>query len=260
MNAPPLPETPAGRDLPAVEIEDLRFSYPDGREALAGVSLSVSKGERVALVGPNGAGKSTLLLCLTGILRGTGSVRVAGVTLSRRTLREVRSRVGLVFQDPEDQLFMPTVAEDVAFGPSQTGLARAEVDSRVAGALRAVGLDGFGGRSPHHLSLGEKRACALATVLSMDPEVLALDEPTSGLDPRSRRRAIRLLASLGKTCLVATHDLEMALDLCPRVAVLDSGRVVADGDSARVLSDATLMEAHGLEVPGSIGGALRGRG
>ena len=239
-------------DAPAIEIENLRFTYRDGHEALAGITCRIDYGERVALVGPNGAGKSTLLLLLVGVLRGRGTVRVGGRILSRSTLREVRRMVGLVFQDPDDQLFMPTIAEDVAFGPAQTGLPRDELDRRVVEALESVGLAGFGPREPHHLSSGEKRAASLATVLSMKPEVLALDEPATGLDPRSRRRVIRLLRRREQTLLVATHDLEMVLEICGRVVLLDEGRLIADGPAREVLADQGLMEAHGLEVPLSI--------
>jgi len=237
-----------------LEIDTLAYTYPGGPEALRGVTLRVRAGERVALVGPNGAGKSTLLLALVGLLPARGSIRVGGVALARDTLREIRRRIGLVFQDPNDQLFLPTIEEDVAFGPAQMGLAADEVRRRVGEALRAVGLEGLGGRPPHHLSGGERRAASLATVLPMEPHVLALDEPTTGLDPRSRRRAIRLLRDLGKTLLVATHDLEMALELCDRAVVLDGGTIAADGAPHDLFADAALMEAHGLEVPGSMRG------
>ncbi len=236
----------------AIETEDLCFSYRDGRQALANVSCRIGRGERVGIVGPNGAGKSTLLLLFVGVLRGQGTIRVCGTALSRSTLREIRRQVGLVFQDPDDQLFMPTIAEDVAFGPAQTGLTRDEIEKRVEEALESVGMAGFGAREPHHLSGGEKRAASLATVLSMRPEILALDEPTTGLDPRSRRRVIELLKCRKQTLLVATHDLEMTLELCGRVVLLDRGRVIADGPAREVLADAKLMDAHGLEVPLSI--------
>jgi cobalt/nickel transport system ATP-binding protein len=235
-----------------IRLRDVSFAYHDSAPALSGVSLTVAEGERVALVGPNGAGKSTLLLSLVGILDARGEVTVGGTTLSRKTLREVRRRVGLVFQDPDDQLFMPTIGEDIAFGPAQLGLAREEIDARVSEALAAVGMTGLGDRSPHHLSGGEKRAASLATVLSMRPDALALDEPTNGLDPRARRRVIALLKSLDRACLVATHDLEMVLELCSRAVVMDGGRVIADGAAREVLSDEALMDAHGLEVPLSI--------
>ena len=235
-----------------LEIDDLSYTYPGGPEALRGVTLHVRAGGRVALVGPNGAGKSTLILALVGILPASGTVRVGGVTLGRDTLREVRRRIGLVFQDPNDQLFMPTVEEDVAFGPAQMGLPHDELHRRVDSALGSVGLAGLGGRSPHHLSGGERRAASLATVLPMEPHVLALDEPTTGLDPRARRRAVGLLRDLGRTLLVATHDLEMALELCDRAVVMDGGAIVADGAPRDLFADAALMEAHGLEVPGSL--------
>lgn len=237
---------------PLIEIEDLHVVYPDGREALKGVTLRVACGERVAIVGPNGAGKSTLLLSLAGLLPFEGRLRVGGEELSRRTTKNIRRRIGLVFQDPHDQLFMPTLAEDVAFGPAQMGLSPEDVAARTAQALQAVGLAGFGERAPHTLSGGEARAASLATVLSMQPEVLALDEPTSGLDPRSRRRFIEILLGVGKTWLLATHDLELALEVCGRAVVLDSGRIAADGPVREVLSDAALMERTGLEVPLSI--------
>jgi cobalt/nickel transport system ATP-binding protein len=237
---------------PAIEIGNLSFAYGDGREAIADVTCRIDRGERVGIVGPNGAGKSTLLLLLVGVLRGEGTTRVGGTVLSRSTLREIRRQVGLVLQDPDDQLFMPTIAEDVAFGPAQTGLTRDELDKRVEEALGSVGLPGFGPREPHHLSGGEKRAASLATVLSMRPEILALDEPTTGLDPRSRRRVIELLKRREQTLLVATHDLEAVLELCGRVVLLDEGKVVTDGPAREVLADQGLMETHGLEVPLSI--------
>ena len=242
---------------PALEVSDLEVSYPDGRRALAGVRFRVAQGERVALVGPNGAGKSTLLLALAGVLSGRGKVRVGDVTLSRVTLREVRRRVGLVFQDPDDQLFMPTLAEDVAFGPAQLGLRGDELSRRVDETLDAVGLAGFGPRPPQRLSGGEKRAASLATVLAMRPQLLALDEPTLGLDPRARRRLLARIRALPGTCLVATHDLELVLAFCGRALLLDAGRLVAEGPPRELLADAALMEAHGPEVPLSIrlGGA-----
>jgi len=235
-----------------VEMEDVRYAYPGGPEALRGITLRVEEGERLALVGPNGAGKSTLLLALAGLVPARGAIRVGGIVLGRSTLREIRRRVGLVFQDPHDQLFMPTLAEDVAFGPSLMGLPRAEVERRVQEALAAVGLEGMGGRSPHRLSGGERRAAALATVLPLEPEVLALDEPTGELDPRSRRRVLGILGGLNRTLLVATHDLEMALELCGRAVLLEAGTVAAEGPPRALFSDAALMEAHGLEVPPSL--------
>jgi cobalt/nickel transport system ATP-binding protein len=214
---------------PILELQALSFAYPDGHTALCEVNLCIAAGERVGLVGDNGAGKSTLLLQLNGILRGSGTVRVAGLELSDRTVRAIRSRVGLVFQDPDDQLFSPTVFEDVAFGPLNMGLSDEEVRTRVAWALEQVGASQHAERMPHHLSLGEKKRVAIATVLAMQPDILALDEPSSGLDPTGRRALLALLAGLPQTMLLASHDLEMVRALCTRVVVLEAGRIVADG-------------------------------
>ena len=234
---------------PAIEVRGLRFSYPDGTEALRGVDLAVGRGEKVALVGPNGAGKSTLLAHLNGMLRGEGVVRVLGrdvATADRRALRELRAQVGVVFQDPDDQLFSPTLEEDVAFGPVYMGLEQGEVDRRVEGALEEVGMAGHGGRMPHHLSGGEKRRGALATVLSMSPEILVVDEPSGGLDPRARRGVIRLIEELRQTVVVATHDLRLVRDALARTVVMDEGVVVAEDATETILSDGALLEAHGL--------------
>lgn len=233
----------------SIEIQDLSYSYPDGHTALRGVSLSIPPCEKVALVGPNGAGKSTLLLHLNGILRGEGVVRVAGLEVNKDNLGRVRSCVGLVFQAPDDQLFSPTVYEDVAFGPIYQGLPEAEVRARTEEALRVVGMNDYARRVSHHLSMGEKKRIAIATVLSMKPEILALDEPTSGLDPRARRGLINLLRDLPLTMLVSTHDMHMVRELFPRMVIMDEGRVVADGATRELLEDAALLEAHGLEKP-----------
>jgi cobalt/nickel transport system ATP-binding protein len=233
----------------SVEIESLSFSYPDGHAALRQVSLHVQPCEKVALVGPNGAGKSTLLLHLNGILTGQGEVRVAGLEVKPANLGRVRASVGLVFQSPDDQLFSPTVYDDVAFGPIYQGLPEAEVYQRVEEALSAVHMLDYAGRVSHHLSVGEKKRIAIATVLSMKPEILALDEPTAGLDPRARRSLIRLLDELPITMLVSTHDMLMVHELFPRVVIMDEGRVVADGPTSKLLKDTALLEAHGLESP-----------
>jgi cobalt/nickel transport system ATP-binding protein len=233
----------------SIEVQGLRFSYPDGHPALRGVSFMIAPGEKVALVGPNGAGKSTLLLHLNGILRGEGQVSVCGLSLSQQTLGAIRSAVGMVFQDPDDQLFSPMVFDDVAFGPMYQGLPEAEVRSRVTSALSAVGMLERESRVSHHLSGGEKKRIAIATVLAMEPEVLALDEPTSGLDPRARRGLIRLLGELPMTMLVSTHDLRMVRELLPRTIILDDGLVVADGPTLDLLADPDLLERHGLEAP-----------
>ncbi len=236
---------------PAVEVEALSFRYPDGRLALDGVSLSIAAAEKVALVGPNGAGKSTLLLHLNGVLRGTaGRIRVNGLPLTDDTLGQIRAWVGLVFQNPDDQLFSPRVAQDVAFGPLHMGLPESEVRARVAEALAAVGMADYADRVSFHLSAGEKKRIAIAAVLSMAPRILALDEPSAGLDPRARRGLIRLLRDLdGRALLVSTHDMRLAQELCERVVLLDGGRIAADGPAEILLRDRALLEAHGLELP-----------
>jgi cobalt transport protein ATP-binding subunit len=238
---------------PAIELASLSYHYHDGTEALRGVSFQIAPGECVALLGPNGSGKSTLLLHLNGILPddhdANGAVKIAGQTVTRGNVESIRRQVGLVFQDPDDQLFCPTVAEDVAFGPQQLGIPDAEIKSRVQQALSQVGLPDFGHRATHHLSHGEKRRVCLAGVLACNPTVLVLDEPTSGLDPRGRREFKALARQLPGTKLIATHDLEMVVELCPRSIVLDRGSVVADGPTVKLLNDEALMLAHGLEKP-----------
>jgi cobalt/nickel transport system ATP-binding protein len=232
---------------PCIEIRDLHFAYPDGREALCGVNLLIAAGDKVAMVGPNGAGKSTLMLLLTGLLQGRGAIRLFGEDLRDGNLKRLRARMGLVFQYPDDQLFSPTVFDDVAFGPLYAGLPEAEVHQRVDWALEQVGLQGFEERLSHHLSMGEKKRAAIATVLSMQPDVLVLDEPTGGLDPRARRQLIEVLRDLPQTMLVATHDMRLVNELLPRCVILDRGSVVADGPTGAILSNAKLLEAHGLE-------------
>jgi cobalt/nickel transport system ATP-binding protein len=233
-----------------VEIVDLSFTYPDGHRGLEGVSLTIRSGENIAVIGPNGAGKSTLLLHLNGILRNNGAVKICGLTVQEKNLREIRRKVGLVFQDPEDQLFSLNVFDDVAFGPINMGYAEAEVRQRVARALEWVSMVGYDERPSHHLSFGEKKRIAIATVLSLDPDVLALDEPTSNLDPRSKWALIDLLKGLPMTKIIATHDLELVRVLCQRTVVLDGGKVVADGKTDDILRDVGLLRTHGL-APGS---------
>jgi cobalt/nickel transport system ATP-binding protein len=234
-----------------IHVNNLTFAYPDGRLALDNVSLVVAPNEKVALVGPNGAGKSTLMLHLNGILRSPhGTIEIGGLALTDANLGQIRAWLGLVFQNPDDQLFSPRVYQDVAFGPLHMGLPSAEVQARVARALDAVGMTGYADRLSYHLSAGEKKRIAIATVLSMDPQILVMDEPTAGLDPRARRSLIRLLASLDQqTMLISTHDMRLANELCTRTVVLDDGRVVADGPTDVILFDADLMEQHGLEIP-----------
>jgi cobalt/nickel transport system ATP-binding protein len=233
----------------AIHAVDLAYSFPDGRSALAGVDLHVGHGERVAVLGPNGAGKTTLMLHLNGLLRGTGALQVAGLEVSKDNLAELRRRVGLVFQDPDDQLFMPTVEEDVAFGPLNMGLDRDEASTRAADALAAVRMHAAAQRVPHQLSMGERRRVAIATVLAMRPHLLVLDEPSANLDPRARRELVEILARVDRTMLVTTHDLPLAAELCERAVILAGGRVAADGPCHDILADADLLEAHDLELP-----------
>jgi cobalt/nickel transport system ATP-binding protein len=230
-------------------VENLSFQYPDGHAALQAVSLKISPGEKVALVGPNGAGKSTLMLHLNGILAGQGDLCVAGMTLTKENLPLVRARVGMVFQNPDDQLFSPTVFEDVAFGPLHMGLPETEVRRRVERALTQVGMSQYANRLSHHLSVGEKKRISIATVLSMEPEIMVLDEPSAGLDPRARRALINLLSEMELTMLVSTHDMRMVAELFPRTVVMDGGQIVADGSTGEILADEVLLEAHGLEKP-----------
>lgn len=247
----------SGRE-PLLQVDELGYRYPDGREGLRGVSFLMDAGEKVALAGANGAGKSTLLTNLNGIWRGTGRILLDGAELGPSTLAQLRRRVGLVFQDPDDQLFCPTVREDVAFGPLNQGLPAEAVDRRVAAALELVGLLGFEERSPFHLSLGEKKRVAIATVLACEPTVILMDEPSSELDPRHRRELIRWLQACQRTLLIATHDLELALEVCSRCLVLAEGRVRADGPCRQVLADEALMDATDLEVPLSLRLGLTG--
>lgn len=236
-------------DVVTLVVENLSFHYPDGHPALKEVSLQIRWGEKVALVGPNGAGKSTLMLHLNGILGHDSPVQVAGLPLTKTNLPVIRAKVGLVFQNPDDQLFSPTVFEDVAFGPLHMGLPEAEVRARVAHALEQVRMSQYAERLSHHLSVGEKKRIAIATVLAMDPEILVLDEPSAGLDPRARRSLITLLHELPLTMLVSTHDMLMVRELFPRMVVMDEGRVVADGPTEMLMDNVELLEAHGLERP-----------
>ncbi|HLP07231.1 MAG TPA: ABC transporter ATP-binding protein [Opitutaceae bacterium] len=240
---------------PAIEVTRLGYRYPDGTEALREVSFTVAPGECVGLLGPNGSGKSTLLLHLNGILpekpvnAAASAVRIHGAAVAAGTLETVRRQIGVLFQDPDDQLFCATVAEDVAFGPEQLGLPRETVAERVRSGLERVRLGGYERRAPHHLSQGEKRRACLAGVLAYEPSILVLDEPTSGLDPRGRRELKKLLQEIPATKLIATHDLEMVVELCPRSIVLAGGRIVADGPTLELLGNEELMLAHGLERP-----------
>jgi cobalt/nickel transport system ATP-binding protein len=233
----------------AVHAVGLGYAYPNGHVALDGVELHIRHGERVALLGPNGAGKTTLMLHLNGLLRGSGRLEVAGVEVGPKTLAELRLQVGLVFQDPDDQLFMPTVAEDVAFGPLNMKLAPDEVRLRVAEGLAAVRMEHAAERAPYQLSMGERRRVAIATVLAMRPSLLVLDEPSANLDPRARRELLDVLELIERTLLVTTHDLPLAAELCERAVILAAGRVVADGPCREVLGDRELLALHDLELP-----------
>ncbi|CCI54894.1 MAG: energy-coupling factor ABC transporter ATP-binding protein [Tetrasphaera jenkinsii] len=235
---------------PVLDLRGVAYAYPDGHQALFGVNLHVHRGERVALLGPNGAGKTTLVLHLNGILRaGAGTVAVSGLSVADDNLLEIRRRVGIVFQDPDDQLFMPSVRDDVGFGPANLGLDAAEIDRRVEESLRAVGMLEHIDRPPHHLSFGQRRRVAVATVLAMEPEILVLDEPSSNLDPASRRELAEILDALPVTVLMVTHDLPYALQLCERSVILSGGVIAADGPTAAILGDADLLAAHRLELP-----------
>ena len=234
-------------------IEDLAFAYPDGNQALFGVNLKVKRGERVALLGPNGAGKTTLILHLNGILNsGHGRVFVADKLVDSKDidgLKQIRSKIGIVFQDPDDQLFMPTVGEDVAFGPYNMGIRGAELDKAVDEALALVHMSEFKERPPHHLSFGQRRRVAVATVLAMKPEILVLDEPSSNLDPAGRRELAEILRSLDVTIVMVTHDLPYAFELCERSVILSGGVIVADGKTGDILKDQALLAQHRLELP-----------
>lgn len=229
-----------------LELTGVGFRYPDGTTALADIALRLADGERVAVLGANGAGKSTLLQLLNGLLRGTGSIAVDGVVLAPASLRQIRQRVGLVFQDPDDQLFCASVREDIAFGPRQAGLPADAVAERVDEALAAMRIADLAARHPHHLSLGQKKRAAIAAVLAMRPSLLVLDEPSASLDPRTRRELITLLAALPCSLLVASHDLALVRELCPRAIILDGGRLAADGATTALLSDAGLLSRTGL--------------
>ncbi|MER7130976.1 energy-coupling factor ABC transporter ATP-binding protein [Streptosporangium saharense] len=234
----------------SLEVRRLAYAYPDGTQALFGVDFEIARGERVALLGPNGAGKTTLVMHLNGILTpGHGTVTVAGLPVGKESLREIRRRVGLVFQDPDDQLFMPTVREDVAFGPANLGIRGEELRRRVEEALDRVGMLDVIDRPPHHLSFGQRRRVAVATVLAMEPEILVLDEPSSNLDPASRRELAEILRGLDVTVLMVTHDLPYAVELCERALILSGGVIAADGPTREILADADLLAAHRLELP-----------
>lgn len=233
----------------ALSIRSLTYRYPDGTEALRNISLDVKEGERVGVIGPNGAGKSTLFFHLNGTFRGQGRIEINGIEVSDKTLYDIRRRVGLVMQDPNDQLFMPTVFEDIAFGPTNLGCNESEVQDRVREALAIVAMSGTEAMAPHHLSLGQRKKIALASVLALRPDLLAFDEPSSGLDPRSRRALINFLKTLSQTQLIATHDLDLVMDVCQRAVIIDGGAIVYEGNVPAIFEREDILKAHGLERP-----------
>lgn len=233
----------------AIEIEDFSYGYPDGTSALSNITLSVEHGQKVVLIGPNGAGKSTLLLAMAGFVKGTGKVLIEGLQINRKNLKKIRTTIGSCLENPDDQLFMPRLFDDVAFGPLNMGLEAEQVKFRVADALQTVGLTELADKAPHHLSAGQKRAAAIATILSMAPKIITLDEPDGSLDPRNRNNLIKLLGSLPQTLIIATCDMNFAAVLADRAVLLDKGRIIADGDAKKIMSDSKLMTEHGLEVP-----------
>ena len=232
----------------AIEITNFSYHYTDGTSAVRGVDLIIGHGERVAFVGPNGAGKSTLLLGMCGFVKGGGTVLIDGIEVKKENIKKIRTLTGSVLQDPDEQLFMPTLFDDVAFGPLNMGLDEAEIRRRVEETMKIVGLGGMEHRPPHHLSAGQKRAAAIATVLLMSPKIITMDEPDSSLDPRSRKRLVELLRTLTQTLVIASCNMEFVAKLCDRVVLLDGGRIVADGPTKDILSNAELMERHGLET------------
>jgi len=232
----------------AVEIENFSYDYPDGTKALVNINLTIAHGEKVAIIGPNGAGKSTLLLAMSAFLKGTGTISIDGIEASAKNAKKIRSVLGLVMQNPDEQLFMPTLFDDVAFGPMNMALDESEVKKRTADALKTVGLEGMEKKPPHHLSGGQKRSAAIATILSMDPKIITMDEPEASLDPRTRNKLTDLLKSLSQTLIIATCNMNFAAGLCERAVLMDEGRIIADGAASKIMSNAKLMQTHGLEV------------
>jgi len=230
-----------------IKISNLNFTYPDGKQVLNDINLNIYENESVGIIGPNGAGKTTLLLHLLGILRGEGEINVLGMSMNDGNLKKIRNKIGLVFQDPNDQLFTPTVFDDVAFGPLNLGISKDIIEQKVKESLNKVGMSGFEERFPHHLSFGEKKRISIATVLAMEVEILLLDEPSSNLDPKARRQLINLLNNLKITKIIAANDLKLASEVCKRVILLDEGKIVAGGDTEDILNNKSLMERYGFD-------------
>ncbi|MHC4645826.1 MAG: energy-coupling factor ABC transporter ATP-binding protein [Planctomycetota bacterium] len=238
--------------LKAIELTNFSYRYPDGAPALSDITLSIELGQKVALIGPNGAGKSTLLLAMAGFLKGSGKVFIHGLHVTPKNLKRIRTLLGACLENPDDQLFMPTLFDDVAFGPLNMGLDAGQVSARVADALKTVGLADMADKAPHHLSAGQKRAAAIATIISMSPKIITLDEPDGSLDPRNRNNLIKLLKNLPQTLIIATCNINFAAALAERAILLDRGRIVADGDARQIMADAALMAQHGLEIPAAL--------
>lgn len=232
----------------AIEFKNFSYKYPDGTSALSNIDLAIPHGERVALIGPNGAGKSTLLLAMSVFIHGEGDMNVDGIKASSKNAKQIRSSIASVLQNPDEQLFMPTLFDDIAFGPLNMGLSRDQVTERTLKALKTVGLEGMEKKAPHHLSAGQKRAAAIATILSMDPKIITMDEPDTSLDPRSRNKLIDLLKSLPQTLIIATCSMNFAARLCDRAILVNNGTIIADGQTNQIMTDKTLMENHGLEA------------
>jgi cobalt/nickel transport system ATP-binding protein len=233
----------------AVEIKNFSYKYPDGTVALGGINLSIEHGQKVALIGPNGAGKSTVLLAMAGFLKGDGQVLINGLPINGKNMKKIRSTIGCCLENPDDQLFMPTLFDDVAFGPLNMGFVTEQVKMRVADALRTVGLSEMAQKAPHHLSAGQKRAAAIATILSMSTEIITFDEPDGSLDPRNRNNLVKLLKNLTQTLIIATCNMNFAAAVAERAVLIDKGRIIADGDAKKIMSDSQLMTSHGLELP-----------
>ena len=233
----------------AIEIQNFSYKYPDGTAALSDITLTIEHGQRVVLIGPNGAGKSTLLLAMAGFTKGSGKVTVDGLEIKRKNLKQIRTRIGCCMENPDDQLFMPTLFDDIAFGPLNMGLDIEEVKTRVTQALETVGLKTHQHKAPHHLSAGQKRAAAIATILSMLPKIITLDEPDGSLDPRNRNKLIDLLTSLSQTLVIATCNMNFASAIAERAVLIDQGRIIADGPAKEIMSNSNLMTKHGLELP-----------
>jgi cobalt/nickel transport system ATP-binding protein len=236
----------------AVQITGLSFSYPDETKALENINFSLEEGESLGIIGPNGAGKSTLLLHLNGVLKKDGAVRIFGEVIGKQNIKKIRRKVGLVFQDPNDQLFMPTVFDDVAFGPLNLGMEKEKIKEKVTSALSQLGLTGYKTKNPSHLSLGEKKKVSLATVLVLEPQIIVLDEPTANLDPGSKKSFIHTLKKINKTKIIASHDMDSIYDLCTRIMLMNKGRIVAQGNAENILQDKELLEANNLEVPSQL--------